>query len=446
MAAVGSDFDPLRPLLPRARVERWTAPVRRFLEIQSASGLVLIGCTAVALFLANSRWAEDFHEFWHTSCSIAIGGWSLKKDLLHVVNDGLMVIFFFLVGLEIKREIVSGELREPRQAILPIVAAIGGMLVPALVFVLAGRSLGLSAEAGRGWAIPMATDIAFVVGMLALFGDRVPFALKILLLTLAIVDDLGAVLIIALVFTETIHVAPLAAALVGTLVALVMRLAGVRQVPLYVLVGALVWLAVLKSGVHPTVAGVLLGLMTPAAPWIKAEWLSEILQTTVDNLHQGSREAAHVRLLSRAQFATREGISPLDRLEHALHPWVAFLIMPIFALANAGVSLNPAAVSDPVAVSIAAGLAVGKPVGIFGFSALAIAVGLARRPEGVSWTMLAGGACLGGIGFTMSLFLAGLALPAAALDAGKVGTLTGSLVSSVLGAALLMRGREKQGS
>lgn len=434
----GSTIDPLKPLLPTARVERWTAPIRLFFEIQSVSGLVLIACTGLALFLANSQWAEPVAAFWRTPCELSFGEWSLKKDLLHVINDGLMVIFFFLVGLEIKREIVAGELRELRQAVLPIVAAIGGMVVPALIYWGAGSVLGLDESARRGWAIPMATDIAFVVGVLALFGDRIPFSLKILLLTLAIIDDLGAVLIIAFVFTETIHSSALVVAALGTIVALVMRLAGVRPVPLYVLVGAIVWLAVLKSGVHPTVAGVLLGLMTPATPWIRAERLSEILETSVENLQTGTPEAARRRLLSRVEFAAREGVSPLDRLERVLHPWVAFGIMPVFAFANAGVPIQLEALGDPVSVAVAAGLTLGKPIGIMLFSAIAIAVGIARRPAQLSWGALAGGACLAGIGFTMSLFLAGLALPPEALDAGKIGTLLGSLLSSVLGIGLLV--------
>jgi NhaA family Na+:H+ antiporter len=225
----------------------------------------------------------------------------------------------------------------------------------------------------------------------------------------------------------------------GLLLAWLMRASGVRQVALYVVAGAVIWLAVLKAGVHPTVAGVLLGLMTPARPWIDHARLAEIMETTVTHLRTGDREAAHARLLSRAEFAVREGLSPLERLEKLLHPWVAFGIMPLFALANAGVAIRIQAATDPVALSIAAGLAIGKPVGILVFSAAAIAIGLAKRPPQLTWGLLAGGACLGGIGFTMSIFLAGLALPDALLDAGKLGTLTGSLVSALAGTVLLLR-------
>jgi NhaA family Na+:H+ antiporter len=434
----GSD-DLLMPLLPTARVDRLTAPLRRFFAIQSSSGLMLVGCTVLALFLANSPWANAFDSIWQTSWGLSIGSQSFAKDLLHVINDGLMTIFFFVVGLEIKREVVAGELRDPRQAALPIVAAAGGMLAPALVFLAVSSLGGVDAVARKGWAIPMATDIAFVVGVLTLFGDRIPSSLKVLLLTLAIVDDLGAVLVIALVFTETIHWSALAAACAGLLVAWMMRASGVRQVSLYVIMGAAIWLSVLKAGVHPTVAGVLLGLMTPARPWVDHARLAEIMETTVTHLRTGDREAAHARLLSRAEFAVREGISPLERLERLLHPWVAFGIMPLFALANAGVPIRLQAATDPVAISIAAGLAIGKPVGILGFSAIAIALGLAKRPVQLTWGLLAGGACLSGIGFTMSIFLAGLALPDSLLDAGKLGTLIGSMVSAVFGSFLLLR-------
>jgi len=396
-----------------------------------------MGCTVLALVLANSPWAEAYDALWHTYCGVMIGDWAFKKSLLHLINDGLMTIFFFVVGLEIKREIVAGELRDPRQAALPIFAACGGMIVPALVF--AGlSSLGeFDPAAVKGWAIPMATDIAFVVGIMAIFGDRIPNSLKVLLLTLAIVDDLGAVLIIAFVFTDTIHWWALFLAGGGFLLTLLMRASGVRKIPLYVAVGALVWLAMFQSGMHPTIAGVVLGLMTPAHPWIGFERLQEIMKRTLDYLQTGDREAAQQRLLARAEFAVREGIAPLERLESFLHPWVAFGIMPVFALANAGVALRLEAATDPVALAIAAGLFIGKPVGILLFSAMAIFLRIAKRPSQLTWGLLVGGAWLGGIGFTMSIFLAGLALPDRLLDAGKLGTLTGSLLSMIAGSLVL---------
>ncbi|WP_437192927.1 Na+/H+ antiporter NhaA [Planctomicrobium sp. SH527] len=431
------DDDFLKPLLPTTRVDRLTAPFRRFLAIQSSSGFLLMGCTILALVLANSPWSEAYESLWKTYCGVSVGDWSFKKSLLHVINDGLMTVFFFVVGLEIKREIVSGELRDLRQAALPILAAIGGMIAPALVFVGISSVGEFDPAAAKGWAIPMATDIAFVVGVLAIFGNRIPNSLKILLLTLAIVDDLGAVLIIALVFTETIQWWALILAGCGFALTFVMRISGVRKIPLYVLVGALVWFAIFQSGMHPTIAGVVLGLMTPAYPWIGFERLRDIMKRTLDQLQNGDEEVAHQRLLNRAEFAVREGVAPLERLESFLHPWVAFGIMPLFALANAGVTLQLNAITDPVSIAIAAGLFIGKPVGILLFSAIAIQLSIAKRPPELTWGLLTGGACLSGIGFTMSIFLAGLALPENLLDAGKLGTLTGSLLSMIVGSTIL---------
>jgi len=416
------------------------APIVRFMHIESSSGLLLVACTVLALALANSPLAGAVAAFWRLPCEIKVGGWSLRKDLLHVVNDGLMTIFFFIVGLEIKREMVHGELRELRKAALPIIAAIGGMAAPALVYFVLWRFLGLGPAAERGWAIPMATDIAFVVGILALFGARVPFGLKLLLLTLAIVDDLGAVLVIALVFSDRLELAALGLGLLGVAATGLMNWIGVRRVGAYVVVGALVWLAVLKAGIHPTVAGVLLGLMTPTNPWVPTNVLLRVWDGLLDRLGQEeeSEEERH-EAWRRARFALRESISPLDRLEAALHPWVAYGIMPLFALANAGVTIRPEALFEPVALAIAAGLTVGKPLGILLTCWGAVRLGAAQLPAGVTPASLAGGACLAGIGFTMSLFLVGLALPDSLIDAGKIGTLAGSAVSTLLGAAILWR-------
>ncbi len=426
-------------LLPKGKVDRWLTPIRTFLQIEAASGIVLVLCTVAALALANSPWAEAFLALWHQPCQIGVGEWVLRKDLLHVINDGLMAVFFFVVGLEIKREMVAGELRSPRQAALPIFAAVGGMVIPAALFALLGGGLALSPEARRGWAIPMATDIAFVVGVLALFGPRVPFGLKIMLLSLAIVDDLGAVLVIAVAFTEEIVWGALGIAALGLAATYGLNRAGVRSVAVYVFLGAGIWLAVLKSGVHPTVAGVLLGLLTPASAWIGDATLREVLEDLLrrkppEDAMDGHRAA----LLQRAGFASREAVSPLVRLEHALHPWVAFAIMPIFALANAGVEVRPAAAADPLAATVGLGLLVGKPLGIIGFSFVAVKLGVAALPAGVSWLMLTAGGCLAGIGFTMAIFLATLSLPESAIEAGKIGIIGGSFISACLGAGLLL--------
>jgi NhaA family Na+:H+ antiporter len=423
--------------LPTPPVRRWTRPFARFLAIESASGFVLLGCTVFALAIANSPWGAAYYDFWHMHLTVTLGSWSLDHSLAHWVNDGLMTIFFFVVGLEIKREIVAGELRDPRKAALPIMAALGGMIAPAAIY----YALQQGQPGERGWGIPMATDIAFVVGALALLGPRVPIGLKILLLALAIADDIGAVLVIAIFYSSDLSTSALTGAAIGLFVTLIMRVIGVRSIAVYVCVGIGVWFACLLSGIHPTVAGVVLGLMTPAGAWIGRETLGVVVRHAHGRLDESPDwEDAPDRdhLLEELQTAAREASSPLHRLETALHPWVAFGIMPIFALANAGVVISLAQVQSPVALAVALGLMVGKPVGIFAFSWVAVQIGLARLPAGVNWAAMLGAGCLAGIGFTMSLFVAGLALEGELLEAGKIGTLAGSAVSATLGAVLLI--------
>lgn len=439
---------PVRPEggTPSRMIARLTDPFIRFFHIEAAGGIVLLACTLLALALANSPWSAAVASFWQMPIGFNIGETGIHMSLLHWINDGLMTIFFFLVGLEIKRELVHGELRDPRKAVLPAAAALGGMVVPAVIYLL----LQHGKPGADGWAIPMATDIAFVVGFIALLGKRVPFSLKILLLTLAIIDDLGAVFVIAIAFTEKISLPMLGLAAGGFGFTLLCRWLGVRTIAVYVVIGAGIWLAVLKSGVHPTVAGVLLGLLTPSRPWLAERSLLKVVGGTSERLrqdHDGEQELEHheeaVRLLGDT---ARETISPLDRLETALHPWVAFGIMPVFAFANAGVQLNQPALFDPVAIAVALGLVLGKPLGIVGFSAVAVKLGLAKLPDGVGWKVMTGAGCLAGIGFTMSLFIGGLALDGNLLEAGKTGTLVGPAVSAVLGCALLWRFLKKGGS
>jgi len=424
--------------LPVARVDRWLAPVTRFLHIEATSGVVLLACTAAALVVANSPMAAWFANVWKTPVSLSIGAFTLTGDVGHlIVNDGLMTIFFFVVGLEVKREMVHGELRDPKKALLPLFAALGGVMMPAAIYL----ALQWGEPGQRGWAVPMATDIAFVVGFLALFGKRVPFGLKILLLSLAIVDDLVAVLIIAFVFTETLVWAWLgwAAGAFGLVYAF--HRIGVRSIGVYVLIGAFIWLAFLQSGVHPTVAGVLLGLLTPAHAWVGQKTLADVLMGAWQRASGDGSDSGARADVWRAQFAAREAVSPLQRLEDGLHPWVAFVIMPLFALANAGVILSPSSLGEPVAVAVAGALALGKPVGILLLCVLAVRLRVTSLPDGVTWGMLTGGACLAGIGFTMALFLNALAFPAADFPAyeaaGKIGTLAGSVVSAVLGSLVL---------
>jgi NhaA family Na+:H+ antiporter len=425
--------------LPSRPVERLLAPIQRFLHVQASSGVVLLVCTAAALVLANSPWAKGFAAFWKTPVELQVGAFRLADTLGHlIINDGLMTIFFFVVGLEIKREIVGGELAELRKALLPVIAAAGGMLMPAVVYLV----FQWGQPGQRGWAIPMATDIAFVVGFLALFGERVPFGLKIFLLSLAIVDDLGAVLIIALAFSEPLVWSWLGVAAVGLVATSLLNFLGVRQVAVYVLVGVVVWLGFLEGGIHPTVAGVVLGLMTPARPWLGESLFEQMLGGLWHDETRPAKEPVEkLADVKRLQFAAGETVAPLHRLESALHPWVAYGIMPLFALANAGVRLEAAALGEPVAAAVAAGLVIGKPLGILLFCFVGIRLGVTALPAGVSWRMLIGAACLAGIGFTMALFLNGLAFPAASFAeqeaAGKIGVLTGSLISAALGAVVL---------
>jgi len=427
-----------RPPLPQGPIDRITRPVRRFLEIESASGIVLVVCTILAMAVANSPWSGAYHDFWETHLRVGVGKFELDMSLHHWVNDALMVLFFFVVGLEIKRELVAGELSTAQKAALPVIAAAGGMIVPAGIY-LAFQS-GQPGE--RGWGIPMATDIAFVVGVLALFGPRVPFGLKIFLLALAIVDDIGAILVIAVAYSASPSVLALGLAAAGFALIYGLNRLGVRTVPVYVLVGAVIWLAMLKSGIHPTVAGVLLGLLTPASAWVGQATLRDAVADVLMRVSEDNDFEAEDADYRRLEFAARESRSPLERLETALHPWVGFVIMPVFALANAGVAFRLANIADPVALAVNAGLVLGKPVGIVGFSYLAVRLGLAALPSGVNWRMLVAAGCLGGIGFTMSLFVAGLAFPERPdlLDAGKVGILTGSLTSAILGSAVLVLG------
>jgi NhaA family Na+:H+ antiporter len=385
---------------------------------------VLLACVVVALVLANSPWAAGFAAIWHTHLKVGVGDFVLDKDLHFWINEGLMTIFFFVVGLEIKRELVAGELRDPRKRVLPVVAALGGMLVPAVIYLLlrAGR------PGAPGWAIPMATDIAFVVGFLALFGPRVPPGLKILLLSLAIADDLGAILVIAVGYTEGVYLPALALAAAGLGAVVALQWLGVRNVSIYVLVGAAIWLAFYKSAVHPTLAGVFLGLLTPARPLLGGRVL-------VDAMAELSRRAREGQGAGAPDYG--ETISPLERLEEGLHPWVAFVIVPLFALANSGVGVSLGDLGSPVAVAVIVGLLLGKPLGIVLASWLAVKARLARLPEQVSWAMMAGAGCLAGIGFTMSLFIAALGLQGILLDEAKVGVFAGSALSAAAGCLLL---------
>ena len=407
-------------------------PLRHFLHTESGGGVALLVAAVVALVWANSPWSGGYESLWSTELRLSLGGVELSEDLRHWVNDGLMAIFFFVVGLEIKRELVVGELRAPRTAALPALAALGGMVVPAALY--------LAVNAGRegvdGWGIPMATDIAFAVGVVALLGSRVPSALKLFLLTLAIVDDIGAILVIALVYSDGVDAGALAVAALAGVGIVVLRRLGVDWPLAYVAAGIVLWVATYQSGVHATIAGVVLGLLTPARPvapdLLTQDWVSDLAEDP------SPQDLATLRRVARSS------VSPAERLQHDLHPLTSFVIVPLFALANAGVVIERGAFDAPgagaVALGIGAGLVAGKVIGITGATWLAVRTGVGRLPSGVTVRHLVGVAGVAGIGFTVSLFIAGLAFPEApGLEAAaKIGILIASVVAAVVGSAILL--------
>ncbi|RMF56860.1 MAG: Na+/H+ antiporter NhaA, partial [Bacteroidetes bacterium] len=402
-------------------------PFQRFFEQEAAGGILLLVCAVIALLWANSPFSESYFSLWETLVTVGVGGFVISKPLLLWINDGLMAIFFFVVGLEIKREVLVGELSSPKAAALAVAAAFGGMVVPAALYTL----LNAGTDGASGWGIPMATDIAFALGVLALLGSRAPLALKVFLTALAIVDDLGAVLVIALFYTAEISWGALGAG-AGALVALVAanRLR-IQRPAVYVVLGIALWVAFLKSGIHATVAGVLLALTIPARRRLDThEFLArgnELLRVFARDVRPGKTEPSTDQrdALHALEVTCRQAETPLIRMEHALHGWVAFLIIPLFALANAGVALGGdlgAAFGNRVTLGIVLGLFVGKQIGVTGFAWLAVRLGWAALPAGVTWRQIYGVSFLCGIGFTMSLFIANLAFAEAALlDSAKVG-------------------------
>lgn len=422
--------------LPDAAVDQFTRPVSQFLRVEALSGILLALCTVAALIAANGGAYEAWKGFWDTELTIGAGAFELSYPLWYWVNDALMVIFFFVVGLEIKREVVDGHLSTRRALMLPLAAAIGGAVVPALIF----YSIENGTEGARGWAIPMATDIAFVVGCLVLLGSRVPPGLKIFVLSLAIVDDLIAVLVIAIFYAESISPMWLAASAGGIAVVVLLQKLGVRRIGVYVILGVVVWLCMFKSGVHATVAGVILGILTPVRPWVSRPAIREVIRTTILAIDDAEARGTRAHLaLERLAFASREARSPLDRLEYRLHPWVSFAIMPIFALANAAVPISADAVTNPLSLAIVGGLVLGKPIGITLAALAVVALGLASLPRGVNWGMIVGAGVLSGTGFTMSLFIGSLAFPVGSplVDIARTGILVGSAISIVAGMAVL---------
>jgi len=432
---------------PRTRLDRVVETAGAWARDDVVGAVLLLAATGLAIAWANSPWAGLYERLLDTMLVVRLGDFELAKPVLLWINDGLMGLFFFVVGLEIKRELLAGELSSGGKAALPVAAAVGGMVAPALIY----AAINPSGEATRGWGIPVATDIAFSLGVLKLLGRSVPLGLRVFLTALAIVDDIGAIVVIAVFYTEGVALASLAAGGGLLAVSVAANRAGVRAPVPYFILGTLVWVAFVKSGVHATLAAVLMAMTIPASVRIDRDPLLARMRELLSRFGESptprdrrllSREEQHV--VARMAGVLERGTAPLQRLEHALEPIVHVIVMPAFALANAGVELGGGLVrslAEPVSLGIVAGLFVGKQAGILGFAWLAVRLGVARLPTGVSWRQVHAVACLAGIGFTMSLFIASLAFTDATLRTAKAGVLTASLLSGVVGGVLLRRAR-----
>ncbi len=435
-------------------IERVKRPFQRFAKTESSGGIVLLVCTVLALGWANSPWAESYRQLWEITFTIGVPGRGLTLSLHHWINDGLMAVFFFLVGLEIKREMLVGELASVRKAALPIAGAIGGMIVPAALYMVFNRG----GPGASGWAIPMATDIAFALGVLALLGSRVPASLKVFLAALAIADDIGAVLVIAFFYTSDLSLTSLGVAAGVLALLFACGSAGVRRPGVYAVLGVMLWIAMLKSGIHATVAGVLLAMTIPARTRIDEDEFVRSARASLRDFEQACGPGTTVlsnpdqqEAIHALETACEEVQAPLLKVEHKLHGLVAYGIMPLFAFANAGIRVGAelvATLSLPVLFGVLVGLVVGKPLGITLLSWASVRAGLAEAPTAASWRALHGVSWLGGIGFTMSLFIASLAFGRGPLlESAKVGILGASVIAGVVGWVLLRGGaRQDEGS
>ncbi len=432
-----------------SRIEVIRGPFRDFFQTEAAGGILMFIAAVIALVWANSPWSGVYFDLWNTTLSVDLGSYGMSMDLAHWINDGLMVIFFFVVGLEIKRELMVGELASMRQALLPIVAAFAGAVVPALIYV----AINAGTDNLHGWGVPMATDIAFVIGILALLGSRVPTGLKIFITALAIVDDLIAVLVIAIFYTADISWEYLLAGLGVFALLLAANRAQIHWPLFYALFGIIMWFAFLQSGIHATISGVLLAITIPSRIRIDSREFLSTARAALDVMDRARANGKslltnteHQSALQDLESATEEIQSPMQRLEHVLHPWVAFLIVPVFALANAGVAFGSDLVdmaTSPVSLGIVLGLVVGKQIGITLSTLLMVRTGMTTLPDGVTMRHVYGGSVLAGIGFTMALFIAELAfLEPDQLAAAKVGILLASVIAAAIG-TLILCGRRK---
>ncbi|MPZ52822.1 MAG: Na+/H+ antiporter NhaA [Acidimicrobiia bacterium] len=429
--------------VPRAFVR----PFLRFSQIEASSGIVLLAAAIVAVIWANSPWAETYFSLLETPFNLEFGPLHLEENLGLLINDGLMAIFFFVVGIEIKRELLLGDLSNRKAAALPVFGALGGMIVPALIY----YGFNIGTDAAHGWGIPMATDIAFAVGVVALLGSRVPTPAKLFLLALAIADDIGAIAVIAIFYSSDISLAWLAVAAGGLLAVWLAQRVNIRPVPYYIALALIVWYATLESGVHATIAGVALGFLTPHRPLYNPKEFDSRSHRILDTFPvDGNQEHIDHEAMMLADTAY-ESVAPLNRLEHKLQPWSAFLVIPLFALANAGVSFEGINMGDalthPVTLGVAVGLVVGKTIGVSVFAWIAVRLGLGNLPAGTTWRHIVGMGAMAGIGFTVAIFVAGLAFENPSYDElAKVGIFLASAVAGVLGTLILLRanGQRKQ--
>lgn len=427
------------------RIRKILRPALRFFELEQSSGLLLIAVAVIAIVWANSPWAAAYFSIWESKVGFGFGSFRIEKDFLHWINDGLMAVFFFVVGLEIKRELLIGELSSVKNAVLPAVAALGGMVFPALIY----YSLNTSGEAAKGWGIPMATDIAFAIGILSILGNRVPFSLKVFLTAVAIIDDLGAVIVIAVFYSTNISLIMLGAAGTVLLILILLNYLQIKSPLVYAVFGIILWFLFLKSGVHATIAGVVLAFTIPTKTRMNGKEFFDVTNDALEEMKDkglvkdGSTISPEVNsVLYTIEDYCEKATAPAHRLEHKLHPYVAFFIMPVFALANAGVALGGvgSGVFNGVTLGILGGLLLGKVLGVSVFSVIAIKTGLGVLPTGSSMRQLVGVGFLAGIGFTMSLFIASLAFGTSdLLNFAKVGIIAGSVVSGIAGYLLLRK-------
>ncbi len=423
----------------RAPIDVLTSPFTRFAQMEASGGILLLAATVIALVWANSPWEHSYHAIWETEVTLGYGHSVLTWSRHLWVNDGLMSIFFVLVGLEIKRELLIGELSSFQQAAFPFIAAIGGCVLPALLYL----AINHGTPVANGWGVPMATDIAFALGVLALLGDRIPVSLKLFVAALAIVDDIVAVLVIAIFYTAHLSFVYLALGMLGLALSYGANKMGIRNPWIYTVIGVLVWFAVMQSGVHATIAGVMLAFTIPCNTSIEKPQFVARVRRLLDRFEAAELDStdAQAALHSLEQQCAKME-SPLHRIEHALQPWVSFVIMPLFAFSNAGVHVLGkllAAATHPVTLGVALGLLIGKPFGITAFAWASEKVRLAARPAGVNWMQIFAASWVCGIGFTMSLFIAALALPEGALDLAKIGTLAASVAAGCVGCFFLLR-------